>query len=796
MRKVLSFVLVLSLVLGSFAMAFASYSDMADESSAEAVDVLSGLGVISGYPDGTFRPDNIVTRAEMATLIVAALGLEEYATSTTSRYPDMSAASWAQGYVAYGTSLGFISGYPDGTFRPNQTVSYEEACSMILRALGYTSEFLPGEWPAEWVVKAKALGILDGISAATSTGANRGDIAEMLYNSLDLRIGYVDKDGVWQEYKDTKNGTDIFDTMLGRLGATFVAADDLVDGLIYGGEKTVINLRPFVGAYADRYLDKDDKIIKVVPISEFVEGEFTSATVFEAIDGTEYKLGKDVSEEAPSFVNGAYTEDEIEIANDLNKNFTLAVEIDGKYFSEIYSVTEWVVSDAFQVEKEDLEELADDDTLHGNDFAQTSKDEIDMNSFELIGIDSLDDLEEDYVVYVYKEPKDSDSPGVQTGDIRRVAVGTETAEGKVTRLASSGNKVTIDGKAYDLADELIEGVVKAGDVKLGATGTAYLDYAGNIYAWEEEDGSVGNYAIVIAVDSTADTDFDSNRVRLLLADGTKKNFNVDDKVSLAGLAKGDLVTYSVNKDGEINKIEEKDVEPETGKLSKSGSNFANMRVDTGVVVFVMDGAEPDDVVKLADVSRDEITLDYFAPAGGRIEVLIIDEDAVDAGRDTVFAVINRVEDAIDADEDEVHYVYGFANGEKFEAYTDSTAYFDGYDATDKLVVFELKVDADGVIVKVEGEYDLADILDGDMSADDAVVINDTVDSRSGYSVQIDGKWYDIDSDAVFYEYDDEKTSNPFANKRVNDVKKDVEVVLVQVDKDSEGYDFVLLLKNF
>ena len=76
MRKVLSFVLVLALVLGSFSMAFgASYSDMAGEDSSEAVAVLSALGVVSGYPDGTFGPDKIVTRGEMAKLIVSALGL-------------------------------------------------------------------------------------------------------------------------------------------------------------------------------------------------------------------------------------------------------------------------------------------------------------------------------------------------------------------------------------------------------------------------------------------------------------------------------------------------------------------------------------------------------------------------------------------------------------------------------------------------------------------------------------------------------------------------------------------------
>ncbi|NLM08527.1 MAG: S-layer homology domain-containing protein, partial [Clostridiales Family XIII bacterium] len=157
MRKVLSFVLVLSLVLGSFGMAFAApLSDVKGEDCADAVSVLTELGVVSGYPDGTYKPDNIVTRAEMAVIVVRALGLANYATGTSS-FSDM-AGHWSNAYVAYATSLGIIDGYPDGTFRPDNTVSYDEAAKMLVAALGYTPESLPGTWPANYVVKAQALG--------------------------------------------------------------------------------------------------------------------------------------------------------------------------------------------------------------------------------------------------------------------------------------------------------------------------------------------------------------------------------------------------------------------------------------------------------------------------------------------------------------------------------------------------------------------------------------------------------------------------------------------------------------
>ena len=75
MKKVLSFVLVLSMILGSFGMAFAAApSDVVGKDYEDAVNVLMELGVVEGYKDGTYRPEKVVTRAEMATLIIKALG--------------------------------------------------------------------------------------------------------------------------------------------------------------------------------------------------------------------------------------------------------------------------------------------------------------------------------------------------------------------------------------------------------------------------------------------------------------------------------------------------------------------------------------------------------------------------------------------------------------------------------------------------------------------------------------------------------------------------------------------------
>jgi hypothetical protein len=188
MRKVLSIILVLSLVLGSFGMAFAATpTDVLDTQYEEAVLMLTLLGIIDGYPDGTFRPEKTVTRAEMAKLIIAALEMDDDAIRMYASGLQDVGTHWAKGYVGYANKLDIVVGYPNKTFRPENPVSYNEAATMLVRALGYTSKDVTGPWPVNYVTKATELGILKGIKGG-SKGATRGDIAIMLYRALDLAI--------------------------------------------------------------------------------------------------------------------------------------------------------------------------------------------------------------------------------------------------------------------------------------------------------------------------------------------------------------------------------------------------------------------------------------------------------------------------------------------------------------------------------------------------------------------------------------------------------------------------------
>lgn len=95
-----------------------------------AVSKMTRAGIVNGYPDGTFRPNAPITRAEMAKIIALFAKLEPSA----ERFPD-AAGHWAEAYIRLAAGNGWIEGYPDGTFRPNQSITRAETVTMIDRVL-------------------------------------------------------------------------------------------------------------------------------------------------------------------------------------------------------------------------------------------------------------------------------------------------------------------------------------------------------------------------------------------------------------------------------------------------------------------------------------------------------------------------------------------------------------------------------------------------------------------------------------------------------------------------------------
>ena len=189
MKKFLSSLAILATVFGmttSIVMA-KTFKDVKDTKYEEAVDILSELKIIDGYEDNTYKPGNSVKRSELAKLIIVALGKDSGAEllKGSTDFSDVSAGHWASGYINYASKLEIINGYPDGTFRPDATVSYVEASAMLLRALNYGKELEGLSWPSGYMSKANSAGLLTNVTANNSSDkAIRGNVASMILNTL------------------------------------------------------------------------------------------------------------------------------------------------------------------------------------------------------------------------------------------------------------------------------------------------------------------------------------------------------------------------------------------------------------------------------------------------------------------------------------------------------------------------------------------------------------------------------------------------------------------------------------
>ncbi len=158
----------------------------------EAAELLGALGIMVGDAEsGAFRPDDNILRSEMSKVSVYAVGLEDVALGAThaTRFPDVVSNHWANGPINIADQQGMVIGDDVGTFRPDDPVLFQEAVTIMVRALGYEPQAkTSGGYPTGYMVVASSNQMLKGISANAAAPATRGDIAQLVFNSLTVNL--------------------------------------------------------------------------------------------------------------------------------------------------------------------------------------------------------------------------------------------------------------------------------------------------------------------------------------------------------------------------------------------------------------------------------------------------------------------------------------------------------------------------------------------------------------------------------------------------------------------------------
>jgi len=818
-KRLVSLVLVLSLVLGSMSMGFAAgtlTTGIEDAKVVKAVERLAAFGIVNGMEDGKYHPELKVTREQFAKLLVEALGLGSAANAAqgATKFSDVEAARWSAGYVNVATGQGILKGYPDGTFGPAKEVTYAEALTMLVRALGYKDEFLPGTWPGNYVAKAAGLGITSGVNfSADSITADRGSVAVMVNNTLDAKIVKVKEFGDVITYEETQltlledkleidKYSDLrlaknqrLDDTLDANEVAFIATKDdaslLSEELNKDDESNAVEVaagvdtEALMGMKVKVYVNDDDEIV-------YMEKDSTEKAVIDqvdAIDGDTLSLyvlddDYDVTDDSITYVNGDSK------AAFADGNFgRFIVSGDEIVFADVYDAdstdnTGMVVTAIDKTNKELTGVVGAGAGTPDDEFTVDLEDDFDdmkvMNATTRAAM-SFEDIAVDDVVYVTEQTIDGDDFAIVQvvkaskieGEFGKYKADSAVIGGKTYDLTMLGDVVNAtfssnnNDDIYSYSDEFDNGTGLE-DV-YGEKVTAITDVVGRVihFVTDAEATSGTLYGVV-------DKYYDGGeRVRVYLASEDKLvtytfEEDADSEVAIAG----EFVKFKLNKDGEIadGKYEVADadvytVDTEFGEDTIKTVEGTTFSVDEKTSVFVN---APDNAAYPVTIDRDDCELVKWAD---------IAEDDVNAN--TKFVVFADENNEIDAalfftglestsDEEAVYIV------DTFRQNGDEAATVDFYGGAVEDLVVDSKSEAAAndemvAIVKKQsdGELEIVSyITDAGVqgASADFDIVTGTVDKKDGDFVYLVGDTtaYKLTTGTLVYDEDDKKSKSNVA----------------------------------
>lgn len=344
LKQVLALGMAFSLSMST--MASAAFTDSADIKAGEAVNMLSALGVIKGYEDGSFKPEATVTRAEAAKMIFTIRnGGNDNASAwagTPTSFTDLSGYGWAEGYIKYCQSMGIIAGKSATSFDPGAKVTGTELAKMVLVTMGYNAEtagLVGSTWANKTLGLAGENGLLGDVDANLAAGLPRQYAAQLLYNGLNADV-VVYENGQYQKVETTKtewvenpNKKGEYQAIqvttnktLGNAYMSLSTEEVVLKSISYDKAKKTFTLKTTGGEFTKvtedyseligqkvNVLHKKDKNDEVYGVYANEDSTSVSAVAGKVdlvsgkdavkIDGTEYKLQKAASQTPVYYIN-------------------------------------------------------------------------------------------------------------------------------------------------------------------------------------------------------------------------------------------------------------------------------------------------------------------------------------------------------------------------------------------------------------------------------------------------------------------------------------------------------------
>ncbi len=814
-------------------------ADVAGTGFEEPIQVLAALNIMIGDGNGKFRPNDNLTRAEVAKLAIHAMGIDSAVNSSDqSKFPDVSEDYWAKGYINLATSMGIVIGDDNGNFRPFDPITYAEAMTIMVRATGYTpSAEQKGGFPSGYILVGSENGMNKNVSGSGHNPITRGSVAYLTLNTLKTNMMEQTNYGGNVKYEvgtktlltDRHKVTELTGQVKAIATSAIDGASTLNDGQVKIDDKIYdadCNVSKLLGYNVTFYLKDNGKGDESVILALPTEGKNNAVTIdsdlFDKVtkknsnkaisyftsENSSKTQTAELSPSAALIYNGRHSalDDSLLDLDGKTAEMTLLdTDKDGKYdfvfVTSFYSmVVDSVTSSGKISDKNSSKTITLDD-----DVTYTIS-----RGVENIKVSDL----AEYDVLSVAESADK--------KLYEIVASNRTVSGKVSSI--SNGKYFIGSDGYKLSPDF------KGELKVGTEATFYLDYKNNIVSTDSFSSLSSDYGYMTRA-YYVDNDevvkfkiFDKNGTEKLYegaskiklnGNGAQKDQTVLKTILGGGEFKAQLVTFKLNEDGKVSEINTAKDNSSTGAVDKnsftlnyslkntaynaSNEKLGNVKITDETVIFDIPAGSEDYSVKDKSMFEDkqkysalifDVTEDLTARA------VIVTSSELSTNASESIAVVKEISQGTNSDDEISDVLVALTNGSETRIFAENENVLKKTDGK-KLKsgdIIQIKKNSSGEIASIRVLFDSEnadeeftkapaedlDVVYGKVTKKFASSINVTVNGGSAVN-------YSIPSDALVYKVDTKASKNSVSTAKTSDIQV--------YDADDESRVFIRLYKN-
>ncbi len=817
-------------------------SDVVGTTYEEPAKILGALEIMVGdHETGNFRPDDSLRRSEFAKVAVATLGLSDVAAGSNkpTQYPDVVSNHWANGFINVATNQGLIIGDENGNFRPDDSLSFAEAITVLVRMLGYEPVAeTKGSWPTGYLVTASEIGLTKGISSSANEAVKRGMISQLVYNALTINLmeqtGYgenvnyevVDKTLLEDNLDVTKVAGQVVANEYTRLDSTNGINEDEVqigDDIYQVGSSDVAHLLGYnVSAYIrENDIGDEEVLVAIAESNKNQTVEIDAENIKEVNDsGKKYiKHWRDrnssnsvetsyIADNTTIIYNGKYADYDVSLLQpEVGSVKLLDADRDGIY--EIAFVT------AFS-------NYVVDDTAVSS---QTISDKYGKPALKL-------DPESDIKYSITKDGEDFEFQDLKewhvlsvTESLDKMLVSILVSDASVTGTVTEADEesVSINGESYEIAENYTV------PINVQDEGTFYLDIMGKIAAVDSStSAAAGNFAYLMnaAASGSISSDiefklFTSEGETKILTGNSKIMFNGSSKtaqevltaLTSSGAVTAQMVTYDVNADNKITKLNTAVEKAEYNNnvftqnfkgddvVYKSASKkLGKYNVNEDTIVFDIPAGETDSenyAIRNMDMFVNESNYNvaiYNMAEDLTAKVVLVTNSTGRTSAEAPIAVVDKIAKVTNDRGEDVEKVYVYYKGEYVAFQTDRTGVLvkDGSTSLQQGDIIQFNTNTKGEIDTVNVLFDVSKkTTEFDKTDENLQTIYGKVDKKFTSSINVtvnDGELNNYSLTGVtIYEYDSSKNQGNIRVASAADIERyddqEQQRVFIRIFKD-------------